>query len=51
MQLHHFLTKPDDANLCHKVTNTLNEGWQLYGKPSIRLMLTPTKCSASNRQL
>lgn len=33
MQLYRFLTAPDDAAFCHKVTDALNKGWQLYGSP------------------
>jgi hypothetical protein len=33
MQLYRFLTGPDDASFCHKVTDALNKGWQLYGSP------------------
>ncbi len=29
-----LLTGPDDRSFCERVTNALNEGWQLYGSPS-----------------
>lgn len=34
MQLYRFLTAPDDASFCHKVTEALNKGWILYGSPT-----------------
>ncbi len=34
MKLYRFLTGPDDANFCHKVTAALNLGWQLFGTPT-----------------
>ncbi|MCB1420734.1 MAG: DUF1737 domain-containing protein [Notoacmeibacter sp.] len=34
MKLYRFLTGPDDASFCHKVTNALNKGWLLHGSPS-----------------
>ncbi len=33
MQLYRFLTGPDDASFCHKVTEALNKGWALHGSP------------------
>lgn len=33
MKLYRFLTGPDDATFCHKVTDALNKGWELYGAP------------------
>ncbi len=30
-----LLTGPDDANFCHRVTEALEQGWELYGSPSI----------------
>lgn len=35
MQLYRFLTGPDDASFCHRVTAALNKGWELYGPPSL----------------
>ena len=35
MQLYRFLTGPDDASFCHKITDALNKGWQLYGSPQL----------------
>lgn len=34
MRLYRFLTGPDDASFCHKVTAALNKGWHLYGSPT-----------------
>lgn len=34
MKLYRFLTGPDDASFCHKVTAALNAGWELHGAPS-----------------
>lgn len=33
MKLYRFLTGPDDATFCHKVTAALNKGWELHGNP------------------
>jgi len=35
MKLYRLLTGPDDAAFCHRVTATLNQGWELYGTPSL----------------
>ena len=34
MQLYRLLTGPDDSSFCHKVTDALDKGWQLYGSPA-----------------
>lgn len=34
MKLYRFLTGPDDAGFCHKVSAALNRGWQLHGSPT-----------------
>lgn len=34
MKLYRFLTGPDDSSFCHKVTDALNRGWQLFGSPT-----------------
>ena len=34
MKLYRFLTGPDDASFCHKVTAALNKGWHLFGSPT-----------------
>ncbi|MDJ1159463.1 DUF1737 domain-containing protein [Chelatococcus sp. SYSU_G07232] len=35
MKLYRYLTGPDDASFCHRVTEALNRGWQLYGSPTL----------------
>ena len=35
MKLYSYLTGPDDATFCHRVTERLSRGWQLYGSPSL----------------
>ena len=34
MKLYRFLTGPDDASFCHKVSVALSKGWDLHGAPS-----------------
>ena len=34
MRLYRFLSAPDDASFCHKVTEALNKGWELHGNPT-----------------
>ncbi len=33
--LYRLLTGPDDASFCHRVSDALSRGWQLYGTPSL----------------
>ena len=33
MKLYRFLTEDDTSAFCHKVTDALNKGWELYGAP------------------
>ncbi len=35
MKLYSFLTGPDDAAFCKRVAERLNDGWELYGSPSL----------------
>jgi hypothetical protein len=35
MKLYRFLTGPDDATFCQRVTEALNRGWALHGGPSL----------------
>lgn len=35
MKLYRFLTGPDDAAFCKRVTEALNKGWTLHGSPSL----------------
>lgn len=33
MKLYRFLTGPDTAEFCHKVSGALAKGWKLHGGP------------------
>jgi hypothetical protein len=35
MNLYRYLTGTDDAAFCHRITEALNRGWQLYGSPTL----------------
>jgi hypothetical protein len=35
MTVYRFLTGPDDAAFCHRVTQALSAGWSLYGSPTL----------------
>ncbi|WP_293859619.1 DUF1737 domain-containing protein [uncultured Alsobacter sp.] len=35
MKLYRYLTGPDDASFCHRVSEALAKGWQLYGHPTL----------------
>jgi len=35
MKAYRYLTGKDDAAFCHRVTQALNAGWQLYGQPTL----------------
>jgi hypothetical protein len=35
VKLYRYLTGPDDASFCQRVTAELNKGWQLYGQPTL----------------
>ena len=35
MQVYRYLTGPDDAAFCHRVTAALNNGWLLFGPPTL----------------
>lgn len=35
MKLYRYLTGPDDATFCKRVTEALQQGWQLYGNPTL----------------
>ena len=41
MKLYRFLSSEDTSAFCHKVTDAMNKGWDLYGDP------TQTFCQAS----
>lgn len=34
MKLYRFLTAEDSAVFCHKVSDALSKGWELYGDPT-----------------
>jgi hypothetical protein len=34
MKLYRLLTGPDSSAFCHKVSDALAKGWQLYGSPA-----------------
>ncbi len=33
--VYRYLTGPDDASFCHRVTEALSKGWLLYGSPTL----------------
>lgn len=33
--LYRYLTGPDDASFCHRVSEMLSKGWELYGHPTL----------------
>ena len=33
--VYRYLTGPDDAAFCHRVTEALSLGWSLYGSPTL----------------
>jgi hypothetical protein len=33
--LYRYLTGPDDAAFCHRVSEALSRGWVLYGQPTL----------------
>jgi hypothetical protein len=35
LTVYRFLTGPDDASFCHRVTEALSKGWMLHGAPSL----------------
>ncbi|OTG81371.1 hypothetical protein B9T33_06815 [Acinetobacter sp. ANC 5054] len=35
MKLYRYLTGKDDVNFCARVTKALNEGYELYGAPTM----------------
>ena len=34
MKLYRMLTEDDTAAFCHKVSDALDKGWELYGNPT-----------------
>ena len=35
MNLYRYITGPDDSEFCHRISELLNRGWQLYGSPTL----------------
>jgi hypothetical protein len=35
MTVYRYLTGVDDSSFCHRVTEALSKGWQLYGSPTL----------------
>ena len=35
MRRYRFLTGPDDRSFCDRVTEAINEGWELFGDPQL----------------
>lgn len=35
MRVYRYLTGKDDSAFCHRVTDALSRGWQLYGQPTL----------------
>jgi hypothetical protein len=35
VKLYRYLTGPDDASFCQRVTESLSRGWKLYGSPTL----------------
>jgi len=35
MKLYRYLTGPDDASFCMRVSEALNKGWELHGGPTL----------------
>jgi hypothetical protein len=35
MHVYRLLTGADDASFCHRVSEALNNGWSLYGSPTL----------------
>jgi hypothetical protein len=35
MTAYRYITGPDDSTFCHRITDALSKGWQLYGSPTL----------------
>jgi hypothetical protein len=35
LTLYRYLTGPDDVSFCHRVTAAINNGWSLFGTPTL----------------
>jgi hypothetical protein len=43
MKAYSYLTGPDDASFCHRVTERLSRGWELYGSPTLAFDMEPKR--------
>lgn len=41
--VYRYLTGPDDASFCHRVTEALSKGWSLYGAPTLTFDATQNR--------
>jgi hypothetical protein len=41
--VYRYLTGPDDASFCHRVTEALSKGWSLYGSPTLTFDATQNR--------
>lgn len=35
MKAYRYITGKDDSTFCHRITAALNNGWELYGNPTL----------------
>jgi hypothetical protein len=35
VRIYSYITGPDDASFCHRVSERLSRGWELYGSPAL----------------
>lgn len=35
MKVYRYTTGRDDSAFCHRITDALNRGWELYGQPTL----------------
>ncbi len=35
MKAYRYITGPDDAEFCRRITQLLNQGWELAGQPTL----------------
>lgn len=45
--LYRYLTGPDDAVFCHRVSEALSRGWELYGPPTLTYDVRNSASSAA----
>ena len=41
--VYRYLTGPDDASFCHRVSEALSKGWTLYGAPTLTFDATQNR--------